>query len=84
MVRREWPSFIDRKALTAQIHRILDLAEDGLAKRGFGEEPLLAPLRRRAETLSSPAREQVERLERGEAIESIADDYGALEGGRHA
>ena len=84
MVRREWPSFIDRKALAAQLHRILDFAEEGLAKRGFGEEPLLVPLRRRAETLSSPAREQVERLEKGEAIESIADDYGSLEGGGHA
>ena len=83
-IRREWPSFIDRKALTVQLHRILDLAEEGLAQRGFGEASLLAPLRRRAETLASPAREQVERLERGETIESIATDYGALEGGYHA
>ncbi len=82
--RRELPSFIDRKALTVQLHRILDLAEDGLVERGFGEESLLAPLRRRAETLASPAREQVERLERGESIESIATDYGTLEGGGDA
>ena len=83
-IRREWPSFIDRKALTVQLHRILDLAEEGLVQRGFGEASLLAPLRRRAETLASPAREQVERLEHGETIESIAADYGALEGGHHA
>ena len=79
MIRREWPSFIDRQALTAQLHGILDLAEDGLARRGFGEESLLAPLRRRADTLASPALEQVERLERGETIESIAADYGSME-----
>ena len=78
MIRREWPSFVDRKALTVELHRILDLAEDGLKKRGLGETFLLAPLRRRADTLSNPALEQVKRLERGETIESIAADYGNL------
>ena len=38
---------------------IKDLAEEGLARRGFGEEPLLAPQRRRADTLTSPAREHL-------------------------
>ena len=75
MSRREWPSFVDRGALAAQLNCILDLAEEGLRRRGFGEEPLLAPLRRRADTLVSPAREQLERLERGETIEQIAADY---------
>ena len=78
MIRREWPSFVDRKALSVELHRILDIAEAGLADRGFGEEHLLAPLRRRADTLESPAREHVERLERGEPIENIATDYGNL------
>ena len=84
MIRRDWPSFIDRKALSVQLHRILDVAEEGLARRGFGEEPLLAPLRRRADTLTSPAREHLARLERGESIESIALDYGSAEEERHA
>ena len=75
MSRREWPSFLDRDALATQLNCILDLAEEGLYRRGFGEEPLLAPLRRRADTLVSPAREQLERLERGETIEQIATDY---------
>ena len=78
MVQRTWPSFIDRPALTAQLHRILDLAKSGLVRRGFGEEPLLAPLRRRADTLSNPAREHLARLGQGESIEQIADDYGSL------
>ena len=81
MARRDWPSFIDRIALTAQLHRILDLAEDGLRKRGFHEETFLAPLRRRADTLTSPAREQMERLAKGESLESIAEDYGTLNSG---
>ncbi|MBR1920983.1 MAG: glutamylcysteine synthetase [Kiritimatiellae bacterium] len=76
--RRHWPAFIDRDALVAALHAVLDLAEDGLRRRGRGEEVFLAPLRRRADALMSPAREQVERLARGETVESIADDYGAL------
>ncbi len=81
MNRREWPSFVSRATLTAQLHRILALAESGLAERGFGEERLLAPLWRRADTLTSPAREHLERLERGETIDSIALDFGSLAGG---
>ena len=84
MIRRDWPSFIDRKALSVQLHRILDVAEEGLVRRGFGEETLLAPLRRRADTLTSPAREHLTRLEGGESIESIAIDYGSTEEKRHA
>ena len=84
MICRDWPSFIDRKALAVQLHRILDIAEEGLARRGFCEEPLLAPLRRRAETLTSPAREHLARLEHGESVESIAEDYGSAEEGHHA
>jgi hypothetical protein len=87
MARREWPSFIDRPALVAQLHRILDLSAKGLARRGFGEEPLLDPLRRRADMLTNPALEQLDRLAHGESIENIARDYGALSSGkkvRHA
>jgi gamma-glutamylcysteine synthetase len=78
MIRRAWPSFVDRADLTAQLHRILDIAERGLSLRGFGEEPLLDPLRERADTLASPAREHLSRLERGESLDSIAKDYGSL------
>ena len=42
------------------------------------DKSFFAPLRRRAHTLVSPAREQLERLERGEPIERIAEDYAAL------
>ena len=77
-IRRAWPSFVDRAGLKAQLHRILDIAEKGLALRGFGEEPLLAPLRKRADTLTSPAREHLSRLERGESLDLIAKDYGTL------
>ena len=80
LTRRRLPTFVDRAALSVQLNRLLDIAEDGLAKRGFGEAPLLAPLRRRADLLTNPAREHVERIERGESLESVAADYGRLEG----
>lgn len=78
MVRREWPSFVSRRALRSQLHRLLDLAGAGLARRGFGEGFLLDPLRRRAEALSNPAREQLARLERGGSVESVAAACAAL------
>lgn len=78
MARPRRPSFVGESALRAQLHRILDIAEDGLAKRGFGEEALLAPLRTRAERLSNPALETLSRLDAGEPIDSIAADFGRL------
>jgi hypothetical protein len=41
------------------------------------ETRFFAPLRRRADMLTSPAREHLTRLEGGESIESIAIDYGS-------
>ncbi len=48
------------------------IVSDALDARFF------APLRERADTLASPAREHLSRLERGESIDSIANDYGSL------
>lgn len=78
LVRRDWPSFVDGKYLAKRLDRLLDIAEEGLERRGFGEARLLKPLRERAAALSNPAREHLERLERGEGIASIAEDYGSL------
>ncbi|MBR1608110.1 MAG: glutamylcysteine synthetase [Kiritimatiellae bacterium] len=79
MSRRSLPAFVDPDALRAQLHRILDIAERGLASRGFGEAPLLAPLRRRADALSNPALDHLARLDAGESSDSVAADYGALD-----
>ncbi|MBR4252702.1 MAG: glutamylcysteine synthetase [Kiritimatiellae bacterium] len=78
LARRVRPAFFDPGALRARLHRILDLAERGLARRAFGEAPLLAPLRARADTLSNPALDQLRRLEVGEPLDSVAADYAAL------
>ena len=69
-------SAIDRRFF-ALLHRFFDLSAKGLARRGFGEEPLLTPLRRRTDTFTNPAIEQLDRLAHGETIESRAEDYGA-------
>ena len=78
LVRRDWPSFIGRTALTAQLQTLIDIAERGLVRRGLGEERYLNPLRRRAETLRNPARDQLDRLSSGESVDQIAEDYGSL------
>ena len=78
LVRRDWPAFVDPAALRARLHRILDLAEDGLSRRGHGEAPLLVPLRRRADLLSNPALDHLARLETDTPLASIAADYAAL------
>ena len=78
LVRRDWPSFIGRTALTAQLQTLIDIAERGLVRRGLGEERYLNPLRRRAETLRNPARDQLDRLISGESVDQIAEDYGLL------
>lgn len=84
-VRSSWPTFVDHDALSARLSTLLDIAAAGLRRRGSGEERFLAPLRRRAETLVNPARAHLERLVRGEPIESIAEDYGDMgEGVRSA
>lgn len=79
MSRRTLPAFVDPDDLRAQLHRILDIAERGLFSRGFGEAPLLAPLRRRADALSNPALDHLARLDAGESSDAVAADYGALD-----
>ncbi|MBQ9695209.1 MAG: hypothetical protein IJV58_02140 [Oscillospiraceae bacterium] len=76
--KRELPGFLDRKAVSAQLKRILDIAFDGLRLRGLGEEILLDPLYTRAERLSNPARDMVEGLERGVSLEHFIRDYAEV------
>lgn len=77
-VKRELPDFLDREATSELLLRILDLAADGLEKRGRGERKLLEPLYHRAEHLLSPARQMVEGLESGVPLEFYIHDYAAL------
>lgn len=75
---RKRPEVFTWREVSAQMLRILGLAEDGLSKRGYGEEHFLTPLYARAEKLLSPARQMVEGLENGKSLEDYIEEYGGL------
>lgn len=70
--QRELPDIFDRKEISGLLLDILRIAEDGLQRRGFGEERFLQPLYPRAEQLLSPARQMVDGLL---SHEKTMDDY---------
>lgn len=72
------PGFLDKGSLTKQLLRILDIASEGLAQRGFGEESLLAPLFDRAERLKNPASNMLDGIEQGIPMRHYIEEYAAL------
>ena len=74
-VCRELPDFLDKEAASALILQVLDLAKEGLKKRGMEEEHFLEPLYHRARYLFSPARQMAEGLEAGVPVEEYILDY---------
>ena len=55
--------------------RLIDLADRGLKKRGYGEEKYLLPLYDRAEKLSNPARDMHDGLMKGRSVEDFIKIY---------
>ncbi len=78
LVCRELPSFIDTEGLYKLAVAVLDLCESGLKERGFGEEIYLAPLYERVRKHTNPAKTMFERLENGERINDIINDYSEV------
>ncbi len=76
--RRELPDFLDREAASALLVKVLDLAREGLKKRGMGEEHFLEPLYHRAGCLLSPARQMADGLDAGVPLEQFIEDYAKL------
>lgn len=76
--RRELPTFLDRDAASALLEKVLDLAKEGLKKRGMGEEHFLEPLCQRARNLLSPARQMADGLDAGVPLEQYIIDYAKL------
>ncbi len=76
--RRALPDFIGKRELSALLLAVLAIAEDGLRRRGLGEEAFLRPLYRRAETLTSPARALAQGLAAGVPMEQFIASYGQL------
>ena len=77
-VRRELPDFLDHAAASALITQVLDLAKQGLEKRGMAEGHFLEPLYHRAKYLLSPARQMVEGMEAGVPLEQYILDFAKL------
>ncbi len=75
----QFPKFVKKEDLTSQLLRILQLAEDGLRQRGYGEERFLQPLFSRAEQLQSPARWLLHQRKKGKSMLELAEEYGKLE-----
>ncbi|MDR3291081.1 MAG: hypothetical protein LBT10_02930 [Methanobrevibacter sp.] len=76
--KRKLPEFLDKNAFRDLIIKILNLSLKGLNKRKLGEELYLKPLYKRAELLTNPASDWLDRLDNGEDIEEIIKDYSRL------
>lgn len=75
---REFPKCFDRDAVSALLTDVLDIAKDGLQRRGLHEEHFLEPLYERAKHLSSPARIIAEGLDAGGDMEQYIINYASL------
>ncbi|MFV0528193.1 MAG: glutamate-cysteine ligase family protein [Lachnospiraceae bacterium] len=76
--RREWQDFMEREDIASFLLDILRLAEQGLRRRGLGEETYLAPLFIRAKRCTNPARTMLEYLESGSSMEDIIHRYAKI------
>ncbi len=72
------PETLDQDALWDLVKQILNLAADGLRKRGCGEERFLEPLYERIAKRTNPAKEMLSRIQSGEKTEDLIRDYGTL------
>lgn len=77
-VRKDLPDMFEWKSVSSLLINILDLAKEGLHKRGFGEETFLEPLYVRAEKLLSPAREMLNGFMDGKTLDEYIEEYGRL------
>jgi gamma-glutamylcysteine synthetase len=75
---RELPEFVDKAAVYKLAHQVVELAEQGLVNRGYGEERYLEPLYERIEEYSNPARKMMYELEHNVPMEDIIREYSSL------
>lgn len=72
------PEFADPKKVRDTLLTVLDLAHNGLHRRGYGEEHFLDPLYKRAETLESPAQKMEKAIESEESREQLIREFAKL------
>lgn len=79
LIQDKIPEFINQKELSALVRNIVDLASDGLRKRGVGEEIFLKPLYERIKNHSNSGKNIIQSVQKGMKIEEIIRDYGKLD-----
>ena len=70
------PEFVDKENLYELVRTVLEVAKEGLEKRGYGEECLLEPLFKRALNQTNPAKKVLDLRKQGVDIQNIILDYG--------
>lgn len=75
---REYPGFVDEDSLYELLGDIIDLAGEGLQKRGYGEEKFLEPLYERVKGHTNPAKKMLTSLDNGKSLEEVIKEYGHL------
>lgn len=72
------PSFVEEDELYALARQVVELAEDGLKKRGKGEEIYLEPLYSRIRDRQNPARQMLTARNNGVTLEDIIQSFSEL------
>ena len=79
LIQKDIPQFFNKKDICRLSADIVDLAFEGLEKRGIGEEIFLNPLYDRIKNHTNPGRELLRSIKKGIKIEKIIEDYGKLD-----
>ena len=76
LIHDEMPAFVNKKELCKLSHDVIDLASEGLEKRGIGEEIFLKPLYNRVANHTNPGKDIITSMHNGTKLEKIIHDYG--------
>ena len=77
-VMEELPAFAESRDLSRLLIQVVELAWEGLKKRGKGEEIFLEPLKNRAEKLMNPAKEAIWGMKKGRSADYYIRKYGEV------
>lgn len=77
-VKSKLPEIFDNDNIYFLTKQILDLAYEGLAKRGYGEEKLLQPLYQRVAAKTNPAKTMLNLRNQGMDLKDIISKYAKL------
>ncbi len=77
-IKGDIPHYISKESLSEYLLKLIDVAKEGLVKRGFGEEKLILPLYERAKKLICPAIVLKKRLENGEKTDTVLKEFSEI------